>query len=85
VVEVRLKARWSVALLTVLYTVGAFALVNCARDVSLPTRGGISASEVLQGVVPGGISTLLIVWVALVILTVVAWLRHLRKHTTRSP
>jgi hypothetical protein len=74
-----LRARRVAALLTVLYTTTAAALVGWARAVALPTRGGISASEVLDGVVPGGLTALLVVWVLLVCLTAAVWAEHLRR------
>jgi hypothetical protein len=39
---------------------------------------GISASEVLDGAVPGGIDTLFVVWAALAILSAVARVRYRR-------
>lgn len=71
--ETVLSARWPTAMLTVIYTIAVIALTMWARNTALPHLGGISASEVLEGVVPGGLTMLLPLWVLLVFLTAAAW------------
>jgi hypothetical protein len=71
--ESLLKARWPITMLTAIYTVAAIVLTAWARSIGLPTRGGISPSEVLEGVVPGGLTTLLVIWILLMLLTLAVW------------
>lgn len=58
----------------VAYTVLGFGLDFLARRIALPTRGGISPSEVIEGIIPGGLSTLLFIWLLLLGWTILVWL-----------
>lgn len=65
--------RWPLTVVTLTYTVAGLSLMAWARSIALPTRGGISPSEVLEGIVPGGLNTMLMVWLVLALLTAVIW------------
>ena len=54
---------------TVVAVLASALLIEWARHVALPTGRGISASEVLEDVVPGGLNALLLGCLALVLLT----------------
>ena len=58
----------------------AFAvLMLYTARIADPTAGGISRSEVLEGIVPGDLNSLLIVWAALVFIAVLVWVLQ-KKH-----
>lgn len=58
---------------TIIYSLLLLALLVGGRAVAFPTEGGISPSEALEGMVPGGLATLLIFWLVLFCCTVGAW------------
>lgn len=60
----------AVSVAIAIYTVFAFVVMSWARYIALPTNGGISASEVVEGVIPGGLNTLLLGWVLLTFMIV---------------
>ena len=66
----------------VVYTLLLGALSLWAREVALPTKGGISPSEVIEGFVFGGLNTLLLLWLLIFLATIGAWVATLAKENT---
>ncbi|MFB0538212.1 MAG: hypothetical protein ACETWR_24895 [Anaerolineae bacterium] len=66
----------------VVYTLLLGALSLWAREVALPTKGGISPSEVIEGFVSGGLNTLLLLWLLIFLATIGAWVATLAKENT---
>lgn len=62
-----------ITIIAVGYTILAIAILWWGRKVALPTNGGISPSEVVEGIIPGGLATLIYIWFALLFLTAWAW------------
>lgn len=62
-----------ITLIALIYTVLAVALMRWADKVALPTRGGISPSEIIEGIIPGGVNTVVYLWFAFLFLTAWAW------------
>ena len=65
--------------IVIVYSALFLTLSLWARSVALPTGEGISPSERLEGIIPGGLLTLIVVWIALVTLAGAAWSWHLGK------
>lgn len=70
------QTRMLVTAVWLIYTLIFLALNFQARRIALPTRGGISVSEVLEGWTPGGVTTLLALWMALLLMVLGVWGRH---------
>jgi len=55
-----------------------------ARSIAKPTNGGISVSEVLEGIFPGGLIGLLSLFGILVFITLVTWIIFFAKHINQG-
>ena len=63
----------TITAVAVIYTALCLALLLWTRSVASPTGGGISPSELLEGLVPGGLFTVLALWVVLFLVAAGAW------------
>jgi hypothetical protein len=56
-----------ITVIVAIFTVLCLGLLLWSRSVALPTKGGISPHEVVEGLIPGGVGTLLTLWIGLVL------------------
>lgn len=61
------------AVILVLYTVVVSSFILWVQRTAFSTKGGISPSELLQGWIPGGLFTLLVIWGILFLIVVWGW------------
>ena len=73
-----MKFKTIISIITAVYTTLGFTLLWYSRTVALPTHGGISPHEVVESIIPGGLETVLIIWIALMTLTVITLSREKR-------
>lgn len=79
-----------IAITTTVYTILVVALIFESRNIACPlspTCSGISPSEVLEGWIPGGLNTFVILWIALLLTTAIVWYwekKEIRKQRKRS-
>ena len=57
-------------LLTLVYAALLVTILGWSKNIASQTMGGISASEVIEGTVPGGLVTLLVILILLLFLTI---------------
>lgn len=68
-----------ITILTIFYAVLLVVVFQYSKTVADPTQGGISRSEVLEGIIPGGINTLLVFLVVFLALTFGSWVIYFAK------